>query len=83
VLELIEHKAAGEEFVIEPAEAPAANVVDLMEALEVSVREARAARDRHPTAKGSPAKTAKGARTRRGAARDDDSAAKGSRRRSA
>jgi DNA end-binding protein Ku len=51
VLALIEHKAAGEEFTVE-AEAPAvANVVDLMEALEASVREAREARGRHPTAR--------------------------------
>jgi DNA end-binding protein Ku len=50
VLSLIEHKAAGEEFVVEPEAAPAANVVDLMEALEVSVREARQARGRHPSA---------------------------------
>jgi DNA end-binding protein Ku len=50
VMALIEHKAAGEDFVVEPEAAPAANVVDLMEALETSVREAREARGRHPSA---------------------------------
>ncbi len=48
VLALIERKAAG--LGLEPAEttAPAANVVDLMAALEASVSAAKAARERHP-----------------------------------
>jgi DNA end-binding protein Ku len=52
VLELIDRKAAGEEEVV-PAPAPAAEekVVDLMAALEASVRDAKEARKRHPTAK--------------------------------
>jgi DNA end-binding protein Ku len=51
VLDLIERKAAGEEIVVEAAPAPdATSVVDLMAALEASVKEARDARRRHPTA---------------------------------
>lgn len=52
VLALIERKAAGEEAVISAPEAPAAEkVVDLMAALEASVKEAKAARSRHPSGK--------------------------------
>src|SRR5215212_5726904 len=51
VLELIEKKAAGEEIVVEAAPEPeATSVVDLMAALEASVKDAREARKRHPTA---------------------------------
>lgn len=52
VLELIDRKAAGEEEVVAPP-TPAAEekVVDLMAALEASVRDAKEARQRHPTAK--------------------------------
>jgi DNA end-binding protein Ku len=51
VLDLIERKAAGEEVTIEaPAPADEGKVVDLMAALEASVKEARAARTRHPAA---------------------------------
>jgi DNA end-binding protein Ku len=52
VLELIERKASGEEEVVAPP-APVAEekLVDLMSALEESVREAKDARKRHPTAK--------------------------------
>jgi len=51
VLDLIERKAGGEEIVVEAPEAPAAtSVVDLMAALEASVKDAREARKRHPTA---------------------------------
>jgi DNA end-binding protein Ku len=54
VLELIERKASGEEIVVETPEAPeATSVVDLMAALEASVKEARESRKRHPTAVGS------------------------------
>ena len=50
VLELIDRKAAGEETVFEaPAPAEEGRVVDLMAALEASVKEAREARKRHPT----------------------------------
>jgi DNA end-binding protein Ku len=53
VLELIERKASGEEIVVETPEAPeATSVVDLMAALEASVKEARESRKRHPTAVG-------------------------------
>jgi DNA end-binding protein Ku len=49
VLDLIERKAAGEETVVEaPAPVDEGRVVDLMAALEASVKEARAARTRHP-----------------------------------
>jgi DNA end-binding protein Ku len=51
VLELIEQKAAGIETVIEaPAAVEETKVVDLLAALEASVKDARAARKRHPAA---------------------------------
>src|SRR5919112_5808398 len=51
VLDLIERKAGGEEITVESAPEPeATKVVDLMAALEASVKEAREARKRHPTA---------------------------------
>jgi DNA end-binding protein Ku len=51
VVDLIERKAAGEEEVVAPP-APAAEekLVDLMAALEESVKEAKEARGRHPSA---------------------------------
>jgi DNA end-binding protein Ku len=48
VLDLIERKAAGEEFEMPTAVAAAPQVVDLMAALEASVKAAKAARGRHP-----------------------------------
>jgi DNA end-binding protein Ku len=51
VLELIERKAAGEELVAAPAPVAEEKVVDLMAALEASVRDAKESRKRHPTAK--------------------------------
>ncbi len=51
VLDLIDRKAAGEELVAAPAPAAEEKVVDLMAALEASVRDAKAARTRHPTGK--------------------------------
>ena len=52
VLDLVERKAAGEEeLVAAPAPAAEEKVVDLMAALEASVKEAKASRTRHPTAK--------------------------------
>jgi DNA end-binding protein Ku len=51
VLDLIDRKASGEEIVAAPAPAAEEKVVDLMAALEASVRDAKAARGRHPTAK--------------------------------
>jgi DNA end-binding protein Ku len=48
VLDLIERKAAGEEFEMPAALAAAPQVVDLMAALEASVKAAKAARGRHP-----------------------------------
>ena len=51
VLDLIDRKASGEEVVAAPAPAAEEKVVDLMAALEASVRDAKAARGRHPTAK--------------------------------
>lgn len=50
VLDLIERKAAGEDIVAAPAPVAEDKVVDLMAALEASVRDAKAARGRHPTA---------------------------------
>jgi DNA end-binding protein Ku len=53
VLDLIERKAAGETEIIAPPEPMSEDkVVDLMAALEASVKEAKAARKRHPA--GSP-----------------------------
>lgn len=51
VLDLIERKAAGEELVAPPTPVAEEKLVDLMAALEESVREAKEARTRHPTAK--------------------------------
>ena len=48
VLDLIERKAAGEHFELPTAVAAAPAVVDLMAALEASVKAAKAARSRHP-----------------------------------
>ena len=62
VLALIERKAAGEQEVVAAPAAPSAEkVVDLMAALEASVKEAKAARSRHPSGvddvdEGKPAK---------------------------
>jgi len=50
VLDLIERKAAGEELVAPALPAAEEKLVDLMAALEESVREAKVARTRHPTA---------------------------------
>jgi DNA end-binding protein Ku len=49
VLELIEKKAAGEEVVTAAAAPDAERVVDLMAALEASVKAAKESRKRHPT----------------------------------
>ncbi|MBN2622376.1 MAG: Ku protein [Acidimicrobiales bacterium] len=51
VLDLIDRKAAGEEVVATPAPVAEDKVVDLMAALEASVRDAKEARGRHPSAK--------------------------------
>ena len=48
VLDLIERKAAGEEFELPAPAAEAPKVVDLMAALEASVKAAKDARKRHP-----------------------------------
>jgi len=51
VLELIEQKAAGVETIVEaPVAVEETKVVDLLAALEASVKDARAARKRHPAA---------------------------------
>jgi DNA end-binding protein Ku len=51
VLDLVERKAAGEEEIVAaPAPAAEEKVVDLMAALEASVKEAKESRTRHPTA---------------------------------
>jgi DNA end-binding protein Ku len=68
LLDLIERKASGEELVAPAASAPPPKVVDLMAALEASVREAKAARGRHPASGGAaeePEKEAAPARARR------------------
>ena len=50
VLDLIEKKAAGEEFEVPEVAAEKPKIVDLMAALEASVEAAKTARKRHPTA---------------------------------
>src|SRR5262245_58639000 len=62
VLELIDRKASGEEIVAAPAPAAEEKVVDLMAALEASVKEAKAARTRHPTANSGNGAEAEGGR---------------------
>lgn len=49
VLELVEAKASGRELVVPPTPTETDTVVDLMAALEASVKEARKARSRHPS----------------------------------
>jgi DNA end-binding protein Ku len=56
VLDLIERKAAGEEFELPALSEAAPKVIDLMAALEASVKAAKAARSRHPA--GGPAEEA-------------------------
>ena len=49
MLDLIERKAAGDTEIVAPPEVMSEDkVVDLMAALEASVKEAKAARTRHP-----------------------------------
>jgi DNA end-binding protein Ku len=62
VLDLIKIKASGEEFTAPEAPAEKPKVVDLMAALEASVRAAKEARGRHPAAKAAA----------KGGDRDDD-----------
>ena len=58
VLDLIEKKAAGEEFEIPEVAAEKPKIVDLMAALEASVEAAKSARGRHPAASGRPRRPA-------------------------
>jgi DNA end-binding protein Ku len=73
VLDLIERKAAGEEFEMPEVAAAAPKVVDLMAALEASVKAAKEARGRHPAggphddAEAKPAAAAKPKRVRKSA----------------
>jgi DNA end-binding protein Ku len=69
VLDLIERKAAGEQFEAPAADAaPAPQVIDLMAALEASVKAAKAARGRHPAGAPEQAETpAKPKRVRKSA----------------
>jgi DNA end-binding protein Ku len=53
VLDLIQIKASGQEFTVPEVEPEKPKVVDLMAALEASVRAAKEARGRHPAAKAS------------------------------
>jgi DNA end-binding protein Ku len=55
VLDLIQIKASGEEFTVPEEVAEKPKVVDLMAALEASVKAAKDARGRHPSAKGDAA----------------------------
>jgi len=60
VLDLIQIKASGQEFTAPEAPVEKPKVVDLMAALEASVRAAKEARGRHPAAKAAPADAATG-----------------------
>ena len=63
VLDLIQIKASGQEFTLPEVEVEKPKVVDLMAALEASVRAAKDARGRHPAAKaGAAAPAAKPAK---------------------
>ncbi len=57
VLDLIQIKASGEAFTMPEVEAEKPKVVDLMAALEASVRAAKEARGRHPAAKSDESET--------------------------
>jgi DNA end-binding protein Ku len=59
VLDMIERKAEGEEFVAPAASAEPEKVIDLMAALENSVKAAKDARKRHPTSSNGEAKATK------------------------
>jgi DNA end-binding protein Ku len=59
VLDLINRKAAGEEFELPAPEGEKPQVVDLMAALQASVQAAKESRRRHPTARAKPAEGAK------------------------
>jgi DNA end-binding protein Ku len=54
-LDLIGRKAGGEEFELPAVADEKPKIVDMMAALEVSVEAAKAARQRHPTARETPA----------------------------
>jgi DNA end-binding protein Ku len=85
VLDLVERKAAGEEEIVAaPAPAAEEKVVDLMAALEASVKEAKESRTRHPTAKKAAAAGNGGSSVdEAGEARPAKRAAKSSKRKSA
>jgi DNA end-binding protein Ku len=72
VLDLIQIKASGEEFTAPEVVAEKPKVVDLMAALEASVRAAKESRGRHPAAQ---AKADPGAAAKRGTKPDSDGAA--------
>jgi DNA end-binding protein Ku len=84
VLDLIKIKASGEEFTMPEVVAEKPKVVDLMAALEASVRAAKDARARHPaakagsSAKSEPAPAAKPTKIGKAAAKATKSAAKAS-----
>jgi len=54
VLELIEAKSEGQELVSQPSAGPSAPVVDLMAALEASLKSPRAGREAHPETESEP-----------------------------
>ena len=67
VMDLIERKAAGEVFEAPEPAGEAPKVVDLMAALEASVKAAKAARQRHPAETSTAAAAAKPKRARKSA----------------
>jgi DNA end-binding protein Ku len=72
VMDLIERRAAGEEIEVPDRPATAPQVVDLMAALEASVKAAKEARGRHPSATAEPAKAAPRKRAAKAVAADKD-----------
>ena len=78
VLDLIERKAAGDTEIVAPPEAMTEDkVVDLMAALEASVKEAKAARTRHPAGAPADGDEEKPAPAKKRTAQDARSAARG------
>lgn len=71
VEKIIEDKAAGRELVFEAAPEPKGTVIDLAAALEASLKEARDAKDRHPSVT-STSTTASKRRAKKAAAADTD-----------
>ena len=75
VLDLIQVKASGEEFTLPEEVAEKPKVIDLMAALEASVKAAKEARGRHPSSKGDEAAPQKAPAKKAGAKKSSAKAA--------